>query len=195
MPSRPFDTNDLPVISLFNEYFGGGMNSVVFQEIREFRSLGYSTYGSFSYDRFNRNPTYMYAFLGTQCDKTRDGVEAMRDLLVQFPDRSDKLAPAIEHQVVSRNSNHYTFRDLPQFVHQCIEDLGWQRDRRADVTQQISRLTLDDLKAFHAKYIQGRPLVVLISGNAKKYNPKEVAKLLGDNTPVVEYKYKQLFKF
>ena len=195
MPSRPFDTNDLPVISLFNEYFGGGMNSVVFQEIREFRSLGYSTYGSFSYDRFNRNPTYMYAFLGTQCDKTRDGVEAMRDLLVQFPDRPDKLAPAIEHQVVSRNSNHYTFRDLPQFVHQCIEDLGWQRDRRADVTQQISRLTLDDLKAFHAKYIQGRPLVVLISGNAKKYNPKEVAKLLGDNTPVVEYKYKQLFKF
>ena len=195
MPSSHFDTNDLPVLNLFNEYFGGGMNSVVFQEIREFRSLGYSTYGYFSYDRFNRNPTFMYAFLGTQCDKTRDGVEAMRDLLVQFPDRPDKLAPAIEHQVVSRNSNHYTFRDLPQFVHQCIEDYGWQRDRRADITQQISRLTLDDLKAFHAKYIQGRPLVVLISGNAKKYNPKEVAKLLGDNTPVVEYKYKQLFKF
>ena len=31
-----------PVISLFNEYYGGGMNSVVFQELRESRGLAYS---------------------------------------------------------------------------------------------------------------------------------------------------------
>lgn len=195
MPSMDFDTNDRAVASLYNEYFGGGMNSVVFQEIREFRSLGYSTYGYFSYDIFNRNPTYTYAYLGTQCDKTHDGVEAMRDLLVNFPDRPDKLAPAIEHQVVARNSSYTTFRGLPSYVQYNMEDLGWQRDHHSEITQQISRLTMDDLKAFHTKYIKGRPLVVLISGNAKKFNVKEVAKLLGENTPITEYKYKQIFKF
>lgn len=195
MPSIDFDTADRAAALLFNEYFGGGMNSVVFQEIREFRSLGYSTYGRFTYDRFNRNPAFMFAFLGTQCDKTRDGVEAMRDLLIDLPDRPDKLAPAIMHQVVARNSNYSTFRTLPSFVQTCMEDYGWQRDRSNEITQQISRLTMDDLQAFHAKYIKGRPLIVLISGNAKKFKPKEVATLLGPNAPAKELKFKQLFKF
>ena len=195
MPSIDFDTADRAAALLFNEYFGGGMNSVVFQEIREFRSLGYSTYGRFRFDLFNRNPAFMYAFLGTQCDKTCDGVEAMRDLLLALPDRPDKLTPAIEHQVVARNSNYSTFRTLPSFVQTCMEDYGWQRDRTNEITQQISRLTMDDLKAFHAKYIKGRPLLVLISGNAKKFNPKEVASLLGPTVSATEYKYKQLFRF
>ncbi len=195
VPSSNFDTSDRAAASLFNEYFGGGMNSVVFQEIREFRSLGYSTYGYFDYDFFNRNPAFMYAFLGTQCDKTCDGVEAMRELLADFPERPDKLVPAIEHQVLTRNSNYISFRQLPGYVQKRVEDYGWQRDRYSDITRQISALTMDDLKAFHAKYIKGRPLVVLISGNAKKFNVKDVARLLGEDTPVVKYRCKQIFKF
>ena len=31
----------------FNKYFGSGMSALVFQEIREFRSLAYSAYGIF----------------------------------------------------------------------------------------------------------------------------------------------------
>ena len=33
-------------MNAFNTYFGKGMSSLVFQEIREFRSLAYSSYGS-----------------------------------------------------------------------------------------------------------------------------------------------------
>ena len=169
------------------------MNGVVFQEIREFRSLGYSTHGDFYYDGFNLNPAFLYCFLGTQCDKTYDGVEAMRDLMVEFPERPDKLAPAIEQKVAARNSTYYGFRDIPFFVHNNME-IGWDRDRRVDITNQISRLTMDDLRAFHNKYIKGRPLVVQITGNAKKYDPKEVAKLLGTNTKLTEVKFYQMFK-
>ena len=76
-----------------------------------------------------------------------------------------------------------------------VENLGWQRDHRAEITEQISRLTMDDLRAFHNKYIKGRPLVVEITGNAKKYDPKAVAKLLGTDTKLTEVKFDQLFKF
>ena len=34
-----FDPNIYPVATLYNEYFGGGMNSIVFQELREARHL------------------------------------------------------------------------------------------------------------------------------------------------------------
>ena len=194
IPSIDFDTADQAASFLFNEYFGGSMNGVVFQEIREFRSLGYSTRGYFSYNLRNLNPSFLYCYLGTQCDKTYDGVEAMRQLMVDFPERPDKLAPAIEQKVAARNSDYYDFRNIPSFVHNNME-IGWTYDHRAEITQQISRLTMDDLRAFHNKYIKGRPLVVEITGNAKKYDPKAVAKLLGTDTKLTEVKFDQLFKF
>ena len=195
MPSINFDEADEAAAMLFNEYFGGGMNSVVFQEIREFRSLGYSTHGYFNYDHHNINPALMTCYLGTQCDKTHDGVEAMRDLLVTLPQRPDKLDPAIEHQVTARNSNYVSFRNIPSNVRYWIEERGWQNDRRTEYTKQIEHMTMDDLQRFHDKYLKGKPLQVLISGNAKKFNVKEVAELLGPNTKVTEMKYKQLFRF
>ncbi len=194
IPSIDFDTADQAASFLFNEYFGGSMNGVVFQEIREFRSLGYSTRGYFSYNLRNLNPSFLYCYLGTQCDKTYDGVEAMRQLMVDFPERPDKLAPAIEQKVAARNSDYYDFRNIPSFVHNNME-IGWTYDHRAEITQQINRLTMDDLRAFHNKYIKGRPLVVEITGNAKRYDPKAVAKLLGSDVKVTELKFDQLFRF
>jgi predicted Zn-dependent peptidase len=194
IPSINFDTADQAASFLFNEYFGGSMNGVVFQEIREFRSLGYSTRGYFSYNLRNLNPSFLYCYLGTQCDKTYDGVEAMRQLMVDFPERPDKLAPAIEQKVAARNSDYYGFRDIPSFVHNNME-IGWTYDRRVEITQKISRLTMDGLRAFHNKYIKGRPLVVEITGSTKKYDPKAVAKLLGSDAKLTEVKFDQMFKF
>ncbi len=194
-PSIDLDTADLAVAELFGEYYGGGMNSVIFQEIREFRSLGYSTYGYFIYDILKRNPAYLKCYLGTQCDKTQEGVEALRDLIVAFPERPDKLAPAIEHQVIARNSNYITFRSLPISVHSLTETYGWDRDRRAEITDRISQLTMDDLKAFHAKYIKDRPLITIISGNAKRFDPAAVGALLGSKALATPVSYEEIIRF
>lgn len=195
MMDGKFDKGDEAAAELFNEYFGGGMNSIVFQEIREFRSLGYSTAGRCQWNRLNLTPVTLYCYLGTQCDKTRDGVEAMRDLMVDLPVRPDKLGPAIEQLVLDRNSNYNTFRSLPGYVRECVEYKGWTRDMYPEITGQIGGLNMDHLKSFHQKYIKGRPLVVVISGNAKKFKVKDVAKLLGDNVPVTEVKFNQMFRF
>ena len=172
-----------------------GMNSVMFQEIREFRSLGYSTYAYFDATLLRHNPAYTYAFLGTQCDKTQEGVEAIRDLLVTLPERPEKLQPAIQQLVSAQNSNYKTFRQIPGNVQYWVENLGWQRDHRAEITEQISRLTMDDLRAFHNKYIKNRPLIVVISGNAKKFDPKAVARLLGPDVTPTEVTFDQMFRF
>ena len=204
VPSTNFDTSmvkpdgspsDQAVAAIFNEYFGAGMNSVIFQEIREFRSLGYSTRGRFSYNDLNLNPAFTYVFLGTQCDKTLEGVQALRDLLVDFPERPEKLQPAIQNSVITRNTNYITFRSLPANVCPWTEVLHWQHDRRAELTEQISRITLDDLRAFHTKYIKGRPLVAVIVGNAKKFDPDAVARLLGPDVKPVKVDFDQMFRF
>lgn len=43
-----YDAKEVPTISLFNNYFGGGMGSIVFQTIRESKALAYSTSSYYS---------------------------------------------------------------------------------------------------------------------------------------------------
>ena len=192
MPSSKFDyKEDRAACAMFNEYMGGGMNSVFFQEIREFRSLGYSTHGYFSYDRFNRRPGYFYGYLGTQCDKTIDGIEAMKELMVHFPDREDKFGLSRDYLISVRNSNYYTPRDIPGQVRYWIEEEKLDHDPRVEITEQIRNMNYDDLKAFHKKYVEGAPLITVIVGNAKQFNVKELKRF----GTVKEVKYKNIIRF
>ncbi len=186
-----FDLNDIPAAILFDEYFGGGMNSVVFQEIREFRSLGYSTYGYFSYDVLNRYNPYLGCYLGTQCDKTNEGVDAMMELVRAFPERPEKF-PVVQQYIIStRNSNYIGFRRIPDQVRYWKEIRHFESDPRPETTAQIRNINYDDLRAFHDKYIKNRTQVIGISGNAKKIDLKE----LQQYGKVVKLKFKDIVKY
>ena len=192
IPSTSFDyEHDRAACALFNEYMSGSMAGIFFQEIREFRSLGYSTHGRYNYDRFNRYPSYYYGYLGTQCDKTNDGIAAVRDLMLTFPDRPEKFESARDYIISTRNSNYITFRNLPSQVRYWKEIEKVDRDPRREVTKELSHMTYDDLKAFHKKYVEGRPLLIFITGNAKKYDLKGLSQF----GKVQEIKYKDMIKF
>ncbi|WP_254517720.1 insulinase family protein, partial [Salmonella enterica] len=67
-----FDPALMGKITLFNNYFGGGMGSVVFQTIRESKALAYSTYAFYSApDRADKDYA-MVAYVGSQADKMND---------------------------------------------------------------------------------------------------------------------------
>ena len=192
IPCGDFDYKaDRAACDMFNEYMSGSMAGIFFQEIREMRSLAYSTYGRFRYDRFNRKPAHFYGFVGTQCDKTNDAIDAMRDLMVTFPDRESKFAGAKDYLISVRNSNYMTFRSFPGNYRYLVEEEKIDYDNRREVTEEISKMNYDDLRAFHKKYVEGRPLVVFISGNAKKYD----LKALGQYGKVQEVKYKDMIKY
>ena len=82
----------------YNEYMSGSMAGVIFQEIRELRSLGYSAHGGYSYDWLNRRQGMVWGYLGTQADKTVEGCEEMAKLLNQFPEKPEKFENAKEHR-------------------------------------------------------------------------------------------------
>ena len=74
------------VISVFNNYFGGGMGSLVFQTIRESKALAYSTYGFYVFPRKKADKYYMMAYVGAQADKFVEAVAAMNELLTTMPE-------------------------------------------------------------------------------------------------------------
>ena len=192
IPSSNFDYKaDRAACSMFNEYMSGSMAGVFFQEIREMRSLAYSTYGRFNYNQFNRRPGHYYGYVGTQCDKTNDAIDAMSALMVSFPDREGKFASAKDYLISVRNSEYFTFRSLPYNYRYLVEEAKIDYDPRQEITREIQAMSYDDLRAFHKKYIEGRPLIIFISGNAKKFDLKAMEKY-GKAT---EIKYKQMIRF
>ena len=80
-----FIMDDAPAIEVFNEYFGGGMNTIVFQEMRAARALAYSAGAMLSSPGFNDDSYSFYARIGSQNDKLRDAVEAFDEIINNMP--------------------------------------------------------------------------------------------------------------
>ena len=189
VPSNVLSKEDKAVAQVFNKYFGTDMYSIVFQEIREFRSLGYTAYSYFSYDYLNRKPGNLFAFLGTQSDKTNDGIEALHGLITRMPTRMEKFNASKDALIMSRASNYISFRDIPFNVSQWIEE-GYDHDPRRETTAIIRKTQFDDVYSFYKRNIAGRPIIIMMSGNKKKIDMKD----LGNYGTVKELKYKELFK-
>gem|GEM_PF-6175828 len=79
------DVQNFGKINVFNEYFGRGLSSIVFQEIRESKSLAYSAYVSYQNNARIGHPDYVTTYIGTQPDKLMIAVDTMADLMSELP--------------------------------------------------------------------------------------------------------------
>ena len=189
VPSVTLDEKDQAVSQVFNKYFGTDMYSIVFQEIREFRSLGYTAYGYFTYDYLNRKPGYLFTFLGTQSDKTNDGIEALRGLITDMPERLEKFNASKDALIMSRASNYVGFRSMPETVSSWMKQ-GYNHDPRLEVTEIIRNTEYKDVYDFYKRNVADRPIVIMMSGNKKQIDVKALEKY----GTVKELKYKEIFR-
>ncbi|MCR5658118.1 MAG: insulinase family protein [Bacteroidales bacterium] len=189
VPGEKLSVKDEALASLFSKYFGTDMYSIVFQEIREFRSLGYTAYANYRYDYLERKPGNLFGFLGTQSDKTIDGMNAFKDLIVNMPVRMEKFNASKEALLKSRASNYIDFRSLPSSVQTWMK-MGYDHDPRGEVTEIIRKANFEDVQSFYDRLIKDRPVVIMMSGNEKKIDKNE----LGKFGTVNKLKYKQIIK-
>ena len=175
IPSKTVDAESKVRAAMFNEYYNGGMNGVIFQNIRELRSLGYSAFGYFSYDILNRRNAYTVGFLGTQSDKTIDGITAMSELLKKFQLNQDKFETSKISLVKQYEAEHISFRNIPEQVYLWNLE-GYEEDPRASITTMTVRFKANNIEDFFNTYIGNRPLVITIAGNMNRIKKKQLAK-------------------
>lgn len=175
IPSKTIDDENKVRSKLFNEYYNGGMNGVIFQNIRELRSLGYSAYGYFSYDMLNRRNAYTMGFLGTQSDKTIDGIVAMSELLKTFQLKQEKFETAKMSLVKQYEAEHINFRNIPQQVYQWSME-GYESDPRSTYVTRILGFKSNNIADFFNSYIGNRPMVITIAGNMNRIKKKQLEK-------------------
>ena len=189
VPGEKLSLQDEAMAGMFSKYFGTDMYSIVFQEIREFRSLGYTAYASYLFDDLERKPGYLRGFLGTQGDKTIDGITAMTDLITNMPERVEKFNASKEALLKSRASTYYTFRSKPSMVRYWVRK-GYDHDPRAEVTELVRKAEFEDVMSFYNRMVKNRPVVIMMSGSPKSVDTKELAKF----GKVTKLKYKQIIK-
>jgi len=161
-------------IDMFNEYFGGGMSSIVFQEIREAKALAYSTYSFYSEASKLGDNNVVLAYVGTQSDKMKDGMEAMNILLADLPE--DQKTFDNGKQALKQNLE--TSRILKTsilFNYDQALKLGVKEDLRKLNSKRLESISLADVTAFHKDRIIG-DFTYIILGDRDKIDKKYLAK-------------------
>lgn len=156
---------------LFSEYFGGGMSSLIFQEIREFRSYAYQTSGGIQLPPFclSDKPATFVAYLSTQCDKTIDALTVLESLIRRMPAHPEKIAPIIQSIVNQINNECPSFRDISLKIAR-YRQAGHHADPNEYLLRRIREMSMDDVVMFHETYIRDKNLVYVIVGNSQKIN-------------------------
>ncbi|MDR0558811.1 MAG: insulinase family protein [Prevotellaceae bacterium] len=172
VPGMPaINDSDIVAASFFNSYFGIGMSSIMFHEIRELRSLSYSANAQyfFSNRKYAAFKGYMLGNIAIQADKTAEAVELVDSLIKNMPQKAELIKDIKNSYKESINNSLPTFREIPEYGYSLIEQ-GYGEDFRKTMYDSIDSLTMETVNRFYEKYIKGKPLIHVLSGNKAKMN-------------------------
>lgn len=164
-----------PSVVLFNEYFGGSMGSLVFQEMREARALAYSVKSAYAEANREGEPNYVYAYIGTQADKLHEAIEGMEGLMNDMPE-SETLFNTAKAAVLENIRTQRITKANILWNYERATKLGLDRDIREDIYEQVQKMTFEDVKTFQEQYFKDKPQTTLIIGSEKKIKPEELKK-------------------
>lgn len=173
--SEKYDKSNVPSIRMFNEYFGSGMNSVVFQEIRESKALAYSSYAGYTTpSRLDRNH-YIYTFIGTQNDKLPEAMKAMFDVINDMPE-SEKSFDAAKDAIIKKIRTERITKTNVLFNYINAQRMGLTSDIRKDVFEKVPGMKFADLLAFQQKYLKDKKYTILVIGKNDDLDTKTLEK-------------------
>ncbi len=158
-----YDPNVVTRSSIFNEYYGYGMNSVVWQEIREARALAYTAFAAYSKPSKVENSFYLQALVFTQSDKMMQAVGTMKGLL------DDMIVNEKSFELSRQNilKNIQTGRIIKQGIFWTWldnQEYGIDYDQRKDIYEFAQNATITDVEDFFGEYIKNSQFTYLISG-------------------------------
>ena len=174
-PDEVYDPAKAVDYQFYTNYMGGGMSSVIFQEVREARSMAYSASGGYDTASHQGDENRLWAFVGTQADKTLEASTLVDSLLSRMPSSEDRFKEAKKSIEERYRTSPVTFRSVPSSV-LFWEDLGFSKDPRPERFQRALRYGLKDLEGF-AKRFEAMPKTLYILGNKTRVDLEALKKL------------------
>ena len=158
-----YDKNLLAPIRIFNEYFGSGLSSIVFQELREAKALAYSAYSVMTLPAYVDTAHFIKCYIGTQPDKLKEAVNAFLELMNEMPEAQEQFDAAKLAALKKIESKRIVHENI-YWQYANALDFDQTYDIRKDIYKDIKNLSLPDLKSFFNEHIKGSFFNYLVIG-------------------------------
>ena len=170
---RLTNLNERATIDLFNEYFGGGMNGIVFQEMREARGLAYNAGAYYMTPSKKGEPECFMTHIITQNDKMMDCINQFREIIDNLPQSEAAFAitkDALTKKMASQRTTKFGVIRAYLSAHKQGFDFGIDKK----VYEDLQSLTLKDIADFEQANIAGKTGCYFILGNEKELDIKSL---------------------
>ena len=186
-PNFSGNTIDKVNAESFNQYMSDGFSGILMQEIREYRSLAYTTSGAFINPIRKNNPGTFYSYVGCQGDKTLDAIGVMNNILKQMPEKPERIEMIKAGLINSVSSNFPDFRSISSRIDRGRQ-MGYIQSPLVDEYKLYGTLTFNDIVSFYKSNIQSQNRVITVYGNAQMIDKKKLA----EYGNVIELKLKNI---
>lgn len=176
LPSVTSD-REKTLLELWGEYFGGDMSSVLFQEVREFRSLAYASQGIATTPHMlnSKNPSGYMALVGTQGDKSMHAISLLDSLFNDMPINSENMRVAKQSLLNDVNNSYPSFRGKAILV-PAQQRYGYTSDANTALVEMLPSMTQADIELFYRQHVKDKPYQLIIVGNVKNLDLKMLSK-------------------
>lgn len=171
-----FNVNDEPFIDVFGEFYGGGLSSIVFQEIRESRSLAYSSMASINTPYKKDDYNSMFCFVGTQADKLMTATEAMSNLMNNMPMANIQFDLA-KDAIIKKIRTERIVKDDVFFTWYSQKKLGIDNDYRKLIYDEVGKMDINTFHDYFNNHIAGKKYNYLIIANKNNLKLNNLAKI------------------
>ena len=172
-----WNPDEAAVKALFNEYYGGSMGSVVFQEIRESRGLAYNAFAGYIDPSYKDDDTeFAMVHIISQNDKMMDCIRQFHQILDTIPQSEGAFGIAKEAVKKKIASNRTTkFELISAWL--AAKALGIDYDQDKPVYEALDKITLQDIVNFEQQRMAHKTWRYVILGNEKELDMASLEKI------------------
>ena len=170
--------NKYPIIKFHNEYFGGGMSSIVFQDLRESKALAYSVYSTYTIPKTMDDSHFQFSYIGTQSDKLSEAMEGMLGLLTQMPEAPSNFENAKEAVLQKIKTERITKQKVIDY-YEASSKINIDYDQRKDLYENVKSFTMGDLTEFHNTHVKNDNYTYMVLGSLEELD-MQVLKTYGE---------------
>ena len=173
---RQWNPDETAVQELFNEYFGGGMNGIVFQELREARGLAYNAFANYGRPSKKEEQEYFFTHIITQNDKMMDCVRQFHQILDTIP-QSEAAFQITKDAVIKQLASQRTQKMSVLYSYLSMKKLGLDYDLNEKIYRDVQQLTLQDVVRFEQQQIARKPYRYIILGDENELDMPSLEKI------------------
>jgi zinc protease len=161
---------DYYAISVFNEAFGGGFSSRLFNDIRTKRGLAYEVGGGIGAN-FG-HPGILQFVIGTKSQSTIESIQALDEDIDNLAKQriTDEEIKQAKDSILNAFIFHLDSPDKVLAERLTYEFYGYPENWLDKYAAEIQKVTAADVNRVAAKYVHRDQLAVLVVGNTKEFD-------------------------